>query len=104
MIRVLGKSGRTCDGVSRREALRVGGLSLLGGVALPEYAAASKGPARVRAVILVNLLGGPAHLDMFDMKPDAPSDVRGEFKPISTSLSGLQICEHMPRIARTMHL
>jgi len=104
MIRVLGSGGRTCDGVSRREVLRAGGLTLLGGLSLPAYAAAAKGPARARSVILVNLLGGPAHLDMFDMKPDAPSDIRGEFKPIGTSLPGLQICEHMPRIARTMHL
>lgn len=93
-----------CDGVTRREALRVGGLSLLGGLTLPQYAACARGPARARSVILINLLGGPSHIDMFDMKPDAPAEIRGEFKPIATSLSGLQICEHMPRIARTMHL
>jgi arylsulfatase A-like enzyme len=55
------------------------------------------------ATILLNLFGGPSHLDMFDMKPDAPAEVRGEFRPIGTSLSGLQVCEHMPRIARWMH-
>jgi hypothetical protein len=104
MIRVLGSGGQTCDRVTRREALRVGSLSLLGGLTLPHHLAAAGPVARAKSVILVNLLGGPAHLDMFDMKPDAPSDIRGEFKPIDTSLPGLQICEHMPRIARTMHL
>ena len=52
------------------------------------------GPAR--SVILFNLLGGPSHIDMFDLKPDAPDGIRGEFRPIATSLPGLQICEHLP--------
>ncbi len=56
-----------------------------------------------RSIILLNLFGGPSHLDMFDMKPDSPGEVRGEFVPIGTSVSGLQICEHMPRISRWMH-
>jgi hypothetical protein len=54
-------------------------------------------------VILVNLFGGPSHLDMFDMKPEAPAEVRGEFRPIPTSLTGLSICEHLPRLAARMH-
>ena len=54
-------------------------------------------------VVLLNLFGGPSHSDMFDMKSDAPSEVRGELRPISTSVSGLQICELMPRMAKHMH-
>lgn len=54
-------------------------------------------------MILFNLLGGPSHIDMFDMKPDAPLEIRGEFHPIATSLSGLSICEHLPQTARWMH-
>ncbi|MEX0711653.1 MAG: DUF1501 domain-containing protein [Pirellulales bacterium] len=60
-----------------------------------------RGPAK--SVILVNLFGGPSHLDMFDMKPDAPAEVRGEFRPIATSVPGLQICEHLPKTAQWMH-
>lgn len=58
---------------------------------------------RVRSVILFNLLGGPSHLDMFDLKPSAPAEIRGEFQPISTSLPGLQISEHLPNTAKRMH-
>jgi len=63
-----------------------------------------KPEASAKAVILVNLLGGPSHIDMFDMKPDAPAEVRGEFRPIATSVPGLQICELLPKTARRMHL
>ena len=52
---------------------------------------------------MFNLLGGPSHIDMFDLKPDAPDGIRGEFRPIATSLPGLHICEHLPRLARWMH-
>lgn len=95
------------DGVSRRELLRVGGLSLFG-MSLPRILQASEQspqhvPGRAKSVILFNLLGGPSHMDMFDMKPDAPAEVRGEFQPIATSLPGVQICELMPNIARLMH-
>ena len=58
---------------------------------------------RIRSVVLLNLFGGPSHLDMFDLKPDAPAEIRGEFKPIDTSLPGLRICEHLPLTARWMH-
>ena len=97
-----------CNSVSRRDLLKVGGLSFLSGLMRPElsHAAGPKvvkpsGPAK--SVILFNLLGGPSQLDMFDMKPGAPVEVRGEFKSIQTSLPGLQICEHLPNIARMMH-
>jgi hypothetical protein len=69
--------------------------------------AAAQGPEsaapQARSIILLNLFGGPSHLDMFDMKPGAPAEVRGEFQPIATSVPGLQICEHLPRLARWMH-
>jgi hypothetical protein len=87
--------------------MRVGALSLFGGVTLPRLLEAAGGASRpagrARAVILLNLFGGPPHIDMFDMKPDAPVEVRGEFKPIGTSVPGLQICEHLPRVAAMMH-
>ena len=67
--------------------------------------AVSTGPrqARARSVVLFNLFGGPSHLDMFDLKPGAPAEIRGEFRPIETSLPGVQICEHLPQIAKLMH-
>ncbi len=103
MLSVLGHSKKMCDGVTRRELMRVGGLSLLAGLSMPELLrAADDRRAKARSVIMFNLLGGPAHMDMFDLKPDAPAEVRGEFKPISTSLPGLQICEHLPRLAGWM--
>ena len=93
--------------LARRELLRVGGLSLFGGMTLPALlqAADAETPRRgsARSVILFNLLGGPSHQDMFDLKPDAPSEIRGEFQPIATSLPGLQICELLPNTARLMH-
>ena len=101
-----------CDGLSRRELMQVGGLSLFGAT-LPSLltaraanAAGGKGgvrEGRAKSVILFNLLGGPSQLDMFDMKPDAPAEVRGEFRPIETSLPGCFISEHMPNVARWMH-
>lgn len=108
MITIQGHSKTLCDGMTRRELMRVGGLSLFGGMSLPRLLAAADasetqrgGPAK--SVIMFNLLGGPAHQDMVDMKPDAPAEVRGEFKPIDTSVPGLQICEHLPKLARWMH-
>jgi hypothetical protein len=96
------------EGMSRRDLMKVSGLSVLSGLTGPRPARATdssipkpSGPAK--SVILFNLLGGPSQLDMFDMKPAAPVEVRGEFKSIQTSLPGLQICEHMPKIARMMH-
>jgi hypothetical protein len=100
-----------CDGLTRRELMRVGALSLFGGMTLPSFLRAadqpaggqSARPARAKSVILFNLLGGPSHMDMFDMKPDAPAEIRGLFKPIQSSLPGLGVCEHLPRTAQWMH-
>lgn len=113
MLRILGNVRSGCDRVSRRDAITVGGLSLFGGATLPnvlrasEHAAAPgaaprlpSGPAK--SVILVNLFGGPPHQDMFDLKPNAPEKVRGEFSPIHTSVPGLQICELLPETAKIM--
>ena len=104
MLSVLGNGSRLCDGTTRRELMRVGGLSLFGGLTLTNLLRAETGQQlthqrRVRSVVLFNLLGGPSHMDMFDLKPSAPAEVRGEFQPISTSLSGVQICEHLPKVA-----
>ena len=86
----------------RRDFLRAGALGL-GGLTLPDLlrlrAAQGATGKTPRAVIMVCLAGGPSHLDMYDMKPNAPADIRGEFKPIRTNLPGFDICEHMPRQA-----
>jgi hypothetical protein len=107
MISVQGTGVRLCDGLTRRELLRAGGLTLFAGMTLPRLLQAAdarppkRGPAR--SVILFNLLGGPSHQDMFDLKPDAPAEIRGEFKPVATSVPGLRVCEHLPRTATLMH-
>jgi hypothetical protein len=97
-----------CDGLTRREILRAGAIGL-GGLTLPgllqlQEAAATPGratyrAARARSVILLFLSGGPSHLDMWDLKPQAPEEIRGTFQPISTSVPGIQISEHLPRMA-----
>ena len=88
----------------RREFLRVGGGLAVTGFLSPNLSPA-KAPPRsgARSCILVYLLGGPPHLDMWDLKPAAPAEVRGPFKPIATSVPGLHICEHLPRLARLAH-
>src|SRR6185369_8459356 len=97
---------RLCDGVSRRELLRVGGLSLLG-VSLPSLLAAkpqadvARGEmfGRAKNIIFLWLQGGPPQHETFDPKPDAPEEIRGEFKPIQTNVPGIQFCELLPRTA-----
>jgi hypothetical protein len=111
MLSILANATRLCDGLTRRELMRVGALSLFGGMTLPRLLqgaesrprADARRPGTARSVILFNLLGGPSHLDMFDLKPDAPPEIRGPFRPIRTSLPGLDVCEHLPRTARWMH-
>lgn len=102
----LGKrSAARCDGVSRRDFLRVGALGALG-LSLPRLfqsqAMAGHGKARAQSVILVYLGGGLSHHDSFDLKPDAPAEIRGNYKPIATNIAGLQIGELLPRMARVM--
>ena len=108
MLSILGRKQRHCDGVSRRHFLRIGGLAM-GGLSLPQVfqaEAASAGPRGKRlshkAVIMIYLSGGPSHQDMYDLKMKAPVEIRGSFKPISTSVPGIQICEHMPKLAAMM--
>jgi hypothetical protein len=106
MLTIYGKSSRYCDGVSRRSFLRIGGLGV-GAAALSladlnRLEAASGKSARHKAVINVFLGGGPPHQDMFDLKLDAPVEIRGEFSPISTNVPGIQICEVFSRLANVM--
>lgn len=90
--------------MSRRDVLQVGGLAL-GGVTLADVCrgeAGPKAPARSKSVIMVWLRGGASHIDSWDMKPDAPPEIRGEFQPIATNVPGIQLCEFMPRQAAMM--
>lgn len=93
-----------CDGISRRNFLQIGGAAL-GGLALNQIlemeAAAGIGSSR-QSIINIYLPGGPSHLDMWDLKPNAPMEIRGEFDPISTNVPGIQICELFPRVAAMM--
>ena len=99
MLKLSGSRSSFCDGLSRRNFLKAGALGL-GGLGLADLlrlqAEAGMSPNIPKSVILICLPGGPSHIDMYDMKPDAPAEYRGEFRPISTNLPGLEICEHMP--------
>src|SRR6266478_5511956 len=109
MLNFIGRSHRTCDGVSRRSFLRVGALGI-GGLSLPnllryqaqagQSGGSSSSAAKKKAVILIWAAGGPSHIDMYDLKPNAPTEVRGEFKPIATNVPGVMISEHLPRQAQ----
>jgi hypothetical protein len=113
MLSVLGRGVRLCDGISRREILRVGGLGFIG-LALPTLfrgrAAASQVNSgtkptssnfgKAKSCILVFNYGGPSHLDIWDLKPDAPKEIRGEFKPAASNVPGVAITEHLPILAK----
>jgi hypothetical protein len=104
MLTIWGQRHRFCDQVSRRNFLKIGGLSM-GGIALPQLlraeAASGQRPSH-KAIIMIFLPGGPSHQDIFDLKMNAPQEIRGEFKPIPTNVPGLEITEHLPRMARVM--
>ena len=123
MLTIFGPEGRGagegyCDRVSRRGFLRIGTFAMGGAVlnladvfraeaankTRPGQIGSPRGTGRLghKAVINVFLAGGPPHQDMFDLKPDAPSEVRGEFKPISTNVPGIDVCEVFPRLAARM--
>ena len=114
MISIPGKPGSTCDGFSRREFLRVGGAGMLG-ISLadilrlqanaetsPADAKKKNGWGAAKSVIFVFLQGGPSHIDIWDPKPDAPSNVRGEFKLIKSVVPGIHLTEVMPLLAKQM--
>lgn len=101
------KRHTNCAGISRRDALRVGvlgplGLSLGSYLSLAANAKESAPSAKAKSVILVYLGGGLSHHDSFDMKPNAPAEVRGKYNPISSNVTGLSICELLPKMAQTM--
>ena len=112
MLSILGQSVRLCDGISRREVLRIGGLSFSGLMwsdwlrarSAPAGQAAGKASAstfgKAKACILIFNYGGPSHLDMWDLKPDAPKEIRGDFKPVATKVPGISISEHLPRLGK----
>jgi hypothetical protein len=110
MLTIWGAAQRHCDGLSRRNFLRVGafgaGLTLADQLRLRAAAPASASPSapaptgKAKAAIMIYLPGGPSHMDMYDLKPEAPAEFRGEFNPIATNVPGVQICEHMPLQAR----
>ncbi len=114
MLSIPGNSGSTCDGWSRREFLRVGGAGLLG-ISLgdilalqaqaKENSSAANGKSgwgKAKNVIFIFLQGGPSHIDIWDPKPDAPSNVRGDFKPLKSNVPGIWLSEVMPKLARQM--
>ena len=107
-ITLLGTRRACCDGVTRRETLAAGALTLLGGMFnTPSLLAFERSPAyrpaRAKSVVLLYLQGGPPTQDMFDLKPDAPDGVGGEFKPIATSAAGIEVGELLPLSAKWMH-
>lgn len=108
MLTLLGSRRRLCDGLTRRDTLKAGALSLLGGAFnLPSLLALEESkllrPAKAKSVILLYLLGGAPTQDMYDLKPNAPEKIRGEFKPIDTNVPGIQIGELLPLSAKWMH-
>jgi hypothetical protein len=105
MLTLLGGGQRYCDGVNRRNFLKIGAFGA--GLTLAEMLRARAVAAKVsgksasnKAAIMIYLPGGPSHMDMYDLKPDAPKEFRGEFNPIATNVAGIQICEHMPLQAK----
>ncbi|MCA9014609.1 MAG: DUF1501 domain-containing protein, partial [Planctomycetaceae bacterium] len=107
MLTLLGQNhaqGSFCDRLSRRNFLQIGTLGL-SGLTLPRLLQADANPAsnkRQKSVIMIYLVGGPPHQDMIDLKPDAPKEIAGPWRPISTNVPGIEICEAFPRMAQLM--
>ena len=104
MLSITGRKYKLCDGISRRDVLRIGALAM-GGLALPDLLRleAQAGITRShKAIIMIYMAGAPSHQDMYDLKMDAPTEIRGEYRPIETSVPGIQICDHMPGLAKIM--
>src|ERR1700722_6948260 len=112
MLTISDRKYRLCDGLTRRDWLRVGGLGLFGlsaaGLATARAAAAPRRQGgsfgRAKSCILLYLSGGPPQHETWDPKPDAPVEIRGDFRPISSSVPGLHVGELMPRLAGQAHL
>src|SRR3954469_10376597 len=114
VLSILGPRGRLCDSPSRRDLLTAGSLPLFG-LALPgllrqEARAREVAPARTgngfggaQSVLLLYLQGSPSHIDTWDPKPDAPDGIRGEFKPIATTVPGMRVAEVLPKLAQQAH-
>ncbi len=107
MLKVVGQRSVLCDRIARRDALQVGALSLFSGLTMPsllraEAQGAAAFPGTAKSVVLINLFGGPPHQDLFDLKPAAPKEIRGEFSPIATSVPGVQIGELLPQVAQVL--
>src|SRR5262245_15474074 len=122
MITITGKRHRLCNGMTRRDVLRVGSMGIFGWTLadllrmreaaglrglpseLPRLAPRSGQAGRrpARDLVMIHMSGGPSHVDTWDPKPDAPAEIRGEFKPIGTNVPGIQICEHFPLQAKMM--
>ena len=110
MLVIPGRSGHTCEGPTRRELLRAGSLGIFG-LSLPQFLAwqgtaqanpkleGGRGFGSAKSVMFIFLQGGPSHLDIWDPKPDAPANIRGEFKPIKTKIPGTHVSETMPMMA-----
>lgn len=108
MLFPFGKQSKTCDGITRRQMLRLGSTGLIGGLTLPrilelQAKAQTPRPARATSCIFLFLEGGPSQLDMWDLKPDAPAEIRGPYRPIRTSVPGTMIGEHLPLSAQIAH-
>ncbi len=104
MLKIMGDGQRLCDGMTRREAIRMGALGV-GGLSLPNLLAAEEKAGikkSNKAIIMVYMVGAPPHQDMYDLKMDAPAEIRGDFRPIKTNVKGIEICEHLPRMAKMM--
>ena len=104
MLTLCGGGAKYCDGITRRNFLKIGGLAM-GGLSLADILRAEALAGRTnshKAVIMVFLSGGPPHQDLVDLKPEAPVEIRGEFNPIATKVPGIEICELLPRLASLM--
>src|SRR5882672_6352702 len=114
MLNLPGHRGCNCEGPTRRELLRIGSIGLMG-LSLPHFFfwrdqasaatlaskyAGARGWESAKSVVMIFLQGGPSHIDIWDPKPDAPANIRGEFKPIKTRIPGTYISEHMPMMAQ----
>ncbi len=103
MLRILGHASAACDRLSRRDLLRAGSLAALGAAFAPFASATDRKPkASADAIILIDLFGGPSHIDTFDPKPDAPAEIRGEFGTIATPIAGVRVTEHVPQLAQRL--